>query len=88
MGFQFLLTKPFAVMKALQLTHEQIAERAYQIYLANGCQSGHEKDDWLQAEYELLSRPVRMPARFSKRRFPMAVTVAVINGALVLSQVT
>ena len=41
-------------IKVPQLTHEQITERAYQIYLANGCQAGHAEDDWLQAEYELL----------------------------------
>jgi hypothetical protein len=39
-------------------THEQIASRAYQIYLERGCQHGHDLDDWLQAEYELLQLPV------------------------------
>jgi len=40
-------------------THEQIAARAHRIYLERGCQPGHEVDDWLQAEYELLQLPVR-----------------------------
>jgi hypothetical protein len=39
-------------------TYEQIAARAYQIYLERGCQHGHDLDDWLQAEYELLQLPV------------------------------
>lgn len=39
-------------------THEQIAARAKEIYLARGNQPGHEVDDWLQAEYELLQLPI------------------------------
>ena len=40
-------------------THEQIAARARRIYLERGCQPGHDVDDWLQAEYELMQLPVR-----------------------------
>jgi len=40
-------------------THEQIAARAHRIYVERGCQPGHEVDDWLQAEYELMQLPVR-----------------------------
>jgi hypothetical protein len=34
-------------------THEQIAQRAYQIALARGGAPGHELEDWLQAERAL-----------------------------------
>ena len=44
-------------------TPEQIADRAYQIYLERGRVNGHSMDDWLQAEYELLQLPVRMLAK-------------------------
>ena len=40
-------------------TPEQIAARAYQLYLERGRTSGHDVDDWLQAEYELIQLPVR-----------------------------
>ena len=40
-------------------TPSQIAARAYQIYLERGRIAGHETDDWLQAEYELMQLPVR-----------------------------
>ena len=40
-------------------TPAQIAARAYQIYLERGRVTGHEMDDWLQAEYELMQLPVR-----------------------------
>jgi len=36
-------------------THEQIAARSYELYLARGSQPGHEQEDWLQAERELGS---------------------------------
>ena len=32
---------------------EEIRRRAYEIYLERGEQTGHELDDWLQAEREL-----------------------------------
>jgi hypothetical protein len=34
-------------------THEQIARRAYELFLSRGGQHGHHEDDWLQAEREL-----------------------------------
>jgi len=38
--------------------HQEIAARAYQLYVERGRQKGHDVDDWLQAEYELLELPV------------------------------
>jgi hypothetical protein len=46
-------------MTQQELKMEQIAARAYQIYLERGRTSGHDLDDWLQAEYELRQLPVR-----------------------------
>jgi hypothetical protein len=34
-------------------THEQIARRAYEIFLARGGQHGNPEQDWIQAEREL-----------------------------------
>ena len=36
-----------------QVTHGEIARRAYDLFLARGCEHGHDLDDWLQAEREL-----------------------------------
>jgi hypothetical protein len=33
---------------------EAIAKRAYELFLARGGEDGHDLDDWLQAEQELL----------------------------------
>jgi len=44
--------------QAICPSRAEIAARAYQIYLERGCQPGHEMDDWLQAEYELMQLPI------------------------------
>jgi hypothetical protein len=51
-------------LPALPPTTEEIAQRAYEIFLARGGEPGHDLDDWLQAESELLcaraaGRPIR-----------------------------
>ena len=35
------------------LPDHDIAQRAFELYCARGCQHGHDIDDWLQAEREL-----------------------------------
>ena len=35
-------------------SREQIARRAYELYLARGCEPGKEVEDWLAAEKELI----------------------------------
>ena len=35
------------------VTNGEIARRAYDLYLARGCEHGHDVDDWWQAEREL-----------------------------------
>jgi len=52
------------------LTREQIAARAYQLYLERGRTSGHDLDDWLQAEYELMQLPVRKLAELEPPAVP------------------
>jgi hypothetical protein len=39
--------------EATEVTPEQIAERAYALYLARGAEDGHDVEDWLQAERDL-----------------------------------
>jgi len=33
--------------------HDQIAQRAYEIFLTHGATDGHDVEDWLRAEGEL-----------------------------------
>ena len=37
------------------VTDSDVARRAYELYLARGCEDGHDVEDWLQAERELRS---------------------------------
>jgi hypothetical protein len=34
-------------------SRDQIAHRAYELFLARGSEHGHDQEDWLQAEREL-----------------------------------
>jgi hypothetical protein len=35
-------------------SHDAIAARSYELYLARGCADGHDAEDWLRAEAELI----------------------------------
>jgi hypothetical protein len=37
------------------VSDSEIARRAYELYLARGCEHGHDVEDWFQAERELRS---------------------------------
>ena len=68
-------------------TEEQIRARAYQICLEHGCQPGHEIDDWLQAEYELIQLPVRKvaelePPKSKQGKVSKASLVSLVHAAL------
>jgi hypothetical protein len=39
--------------KSILSTKEQINQRAYEIYLARGCEDGHDLSDWIEAERQL-----------------------------------
>ncbi len=46
----------------------EIAKRAYELYLARGGAPGHDVDDWLQAEYDLMQLPIREIAKLDPPR--------------------
>lgn len=43
----------------LKITHDQIAQRAYEIWLAKGRPRGQEQRNWYEAEAELIQRKSR-----------------------------
>lgn len=47
------VTAPKIVRQTARPTHEQIAARAFTLYLSRGCVDGQHEQDWLQAEAEL-----------------------------------
>jgi hypothetical protein len=46
-----------------------IADRAYEIYVDRGCADGFDREDWLRAERELKSPPI------AERVFPRSATI-------------
>jgi len=36
---------------------EEIRRLAFEIYVEHGCEDGHDLDDWLQAEAQVLNAP-------------------------------
>ena len=44
---------PKAATRRMTVTNDDIARHAYDLYLARGCEHGHDVDDWVQAECEL-----------------------------------
>ena len=42
---------------------EEIARRAYELYLQRGGEHGNDVDDWVTAEKELREEPVAEPAK-------------------------
>jgi Protein of unknown function (DUF2934) len=52
-------------MKFNRPTEEQIRIRAREIFLEHGSEPGHDVDNWLQAEYELMQLPVRKIAELN-----------------------
>ena len=46
---------------SLDPTEEAIRMRAYELYEQRGCEPGHELDDWLQAEAEIMGKKRRAP---------------------------
>jgi len=44
-----------ATSSSTESTPDAIARRAFELYCARGCEHGHDVDDWLSAEQELLA---------------------------------
>ena len=55
-------------MKFNRPTEEQIRIRARELFLEHGSQPGHDMDNWLQAEYELMQVPIRKIAELHQSK--------------------
>jgi len=44
-------------------TSELVQQRAYELYVQRGQESGHELEDWLQAEREISEKQERQSVR-------------------------
>ncbi len=48
-------TSSKSVIEAPPISAEAIARRAYEKFMARGCQHGFDQEDWLAAEQELIA---------------------------------
>lgn len=39
---------------------ERIRQRAFELFQLRGCQDGHDFDDWMEAEAEVLGKPQKL----------------------------
>ena len=46
-----------------ELSKEDIAHRAYELYTQRGCKPGQDVEDWVRAENELGAEPSITPAK-------------------------
>jgi len=53
---------PTQVTKSTPDLQEQIRRRAYELYEQRGREDGHELDDWLQAESEVIQKKAKTAA--------------------------
>ena len=58
------LVPPSEMSEHAKHIFDAVARRAYEIFETRSCVSGHDKDDWLQAESELL-KPLKVHVRES-----------------------
>jgi hypothetical protein len=67
-------TPQLSSLGSQERTDEIIRMRAYQLFQQRGCEHGHDLEDWLQAEAEIMGkRPV---ARADQRTALYKVTAA------------
>ena len=58
-----LTTKEVAMIERKELSREDIAHRAYELYTQRGCEPGKDVEDWIRAEQELGAEPEITPAK-------------------------
>ena len=51
-----------------ELSGEEIARRAHELYLERGCEHGKDVEDWVRAEKELRDERVAEPAKTTAAR--------------------
>lgn len=56
-------TKEVAMIKRKELSKEDIAHRAYELYVQRGAEPGKDVEDWVRAEKELSNEVILGPVR-------------------------
>ena len=56
-------TKEVAMIEHKEISREEIAHRAYELYVQRGEEPGKDVEDWVRAEKELDAEPIVAPAK-------------------------
>jgi hypothetical protein len=56
-------TKEVAMIESKEVSKENIARRAYELYTQRGCEPGKDVEEWTSAEKELGAVPNITPAK-------------------------
>ena len=64
----------FSDVGSQELTQDIIRTRAYQLFEQRGCEHGHDLDDWIQAEAEVMGKK---PSAHTDQGNPLHELVAV-----------
>jgi hypothetical protein len=51
------------MIESKEVSKENIARRAYELYTRRGCEPGKDVEDWISAEQELGAEPSITPAK-------------------------
>ncbi len=65
--------RPNPEQGSLELTEDYIRVRAYQLFEQRGCEHGHDMEDWLIAEAEILGKKPATLAREESNRLEITV---------------
>ena len=57
---------------------QQLAKRAFQLFEERGCENGHDLDDWVKAETELLT-PIPIQVKETAREIRIKAQVREFN---------
>jgi HSP20 family protein len=72
------VVKSETLVERTNFIFNDIARRAYQIFEGNGCQHGHDLEDWFKAERELL-RPVNIEIKETDKALEIKADVRDFN---------
>ena len=57
----------------MEITREMIEKKAYELFLARGCEHGSDVNDWLEAERQLRAQ-IAAPAKTTRTPQPSATS--------------
>ena len=61
-------------------SHDEIAQRAFELYQKRGCKPGYESEDWLEAEKQLSGEPAPVKGEGARKKKAACSTAELEEG--------